>query len=365
MLQPGRNISAANYRYGFNGKEQDNDVNGTGVDYNYGFRIYDARVGRFLSVDPLMKAYPQLTPYQFASNKPINSIDVEGAEAVEVIHWFAMVGTSRGAAKLSAPTLNKVFGITEKQTLYLFGFGNGFISAFDVKGLVQTVQNYTFDAMKEMFSMRMNTFMQEDMSYERMKRMLPIVSIAEDTYNNIKNTINLAYAGDLYAAGQVTAMCLTACIGGIEASDIAALRSVTNNPLARSAANILEVTQRIELASKWMGSASKTAYIDFSLDVSEVKLQAGSKLVQYRVKGAQGFGDYYASPGTTPEEIGLNPNDVVQTFDVTVNRNTNALSSTHKKNTTYYRNENVTLEGGGKQIYSKELKNNATFTPQK
>ncbi len=36
---------------------------------------------RFLSVDPLTKKYPELTPYQFASNTPISAIDLDGLEA--------------------------------------------------------------------------------------------------------------------------------------------------------------------------------------------------------------------------------------------------------------------------------------------
>jgi hypothetical protein len=35
-----------------------------------------------LSVDPLKKDYPELTPYQFASNTPIQAIDLDGLEAV-------------------------------------------------------------------------------------------------------------------------------------------------------------------------------------------------------------------------------------------------------------------------------------------
>jgi len=53
-------------------------VKGSGNQQDYGMRIYDPRLGRFLSVDPLTKSYPELTPYQFASNKPINSIDLDG-----------------------------------------------------------------------------------------------------------------------------------------------------------------------------------------------------------------------------------------------------------------------------------------------
>ncbi len=43
-------------------------------------RIYDGRLGRFLSVDPISKKYPELTPYQFASNSPISGIDEDGLE---------------------------------------------------------------------------------------------------------------------------------------------------------------------------------------------------------------------------------------------------------------------------------------------
>jgi len=43
-------------------------------------RIYDPRVGKFLSVDPLTPKYPELTSYQFASNRPIDGIDEDGLE---------------------------------------------------------------------------------------------------------------------------------------------------------------------------------------------------------------------------------------------------------------------------------------------
>ena len=81
MLMPKRSYSsAAGYRYGFNGKENDNDVKGLGNQQDYGMRIYDARMGRFLSVDPIEAKYPELTPYQFASNRPVDGIDQDGLE---------------------------------------------------------------------------------------------------------------------------------------------------------------------------------------------------------------------------------------------------------------------------------------------
>ena len=85
MIQPGRKYDAGSgYRYGFNGKENDNEVKGEGNQQDYGMRIYDPRLGRFLSVDPITKQYPGLTPYQFASNTPIQAIDLDGLESVTV-----------------------------------------------------------------------------------------------------------------------------------------------------------------------------------------------------------------------------------------------------------------------------------------
>ncbi|MCA6468806.1 MAG: hypothetical protein IM591_00265, partial [Chitinophagaceae bacterium] len=79
MQMPGRKLSGG-YRYGFNGKENDNEVKGEGNQQDYGMRIYDGRIGKFLSVDPLFRDYPFYTPYQFAGNKPIAAIDLDGLE---------------------------------------------------------------------------------------------------------------------------------------------------------------------------------------------------------------------------------------------------------------------------------------------
>ena len=69
------------YRYGFNGKENDNELKGEGNQQDYGMRIYDPRLGRFLSEDPITAKYPWLTPYQFSSNSPIWAVDLDGLES--------------------------------------------------------------------------------------------------------------------------------------------------------------------------------------------------------------------------------------------------------------------------------------------
>jgi len=105
MTMPGRSYEAAGldgHRYGYNGKENDNEVKGEGNQQDYGFRIYDPRVARFLSVDPLARDYPGLTLYQFSSNTPIWAVDLDGLEArvytetVGTGHTFITLGTGEG-----------------------------------------------------------------------------------------------------------------------------------------------------------------------------------------------------------------------------------------------------------------------------
>jgi RHS repeat-associated protein len=95
MLQPDRSYLSSNegnrYRYGFNGKENDNEVKGEGAQLDYGMRIYDPRLGRFLSVDPLTKSYPWNSPYAFAENDVVRSVDLDGMERKVVIHWVEKI----------------------------------------------------------------------------------------------------------------------------------------------------------------------------------------------------------------------------------------------------------------------------------
>lgn len=82
---PGRIFSSEGYRYGFNGKEKDKET----LTQDYGFRIYNPALGKFLSVDPLTKSYPWYTPFQFAGNKPIWAVDLDGLEELFVTKRYA------------------------------------------------------------------------------------------------------------------------------------------------------------------------------------------------------------------------------------------------------------------------------------
>src|SRR5690606_26146791 len=78
MLVPNRHANTSNYRYGFNGMESDNEIKGEGNSYDFGARMYDPRVGRWFSVDPLAEQAPDWTPYRYGFNNPIRYIDPTG-----------------------------------------------------------------------------------------------------------------------------------------------------------------------------------------------------------------------------------------------------------------------------------------------
>jgi RHS repeat-associated protein len=101
-----RGFENSKYSMSFNGKMDDEE---TGTQ-DYGMRIYNPSLGRFLSVDPLTKTYPELTPYQFASNKPINSIDLDGLESADCYHYLDVEGKYTGHTEIKIREKNGVLG---------------------------------------------------------------------------------------------------------------------------------------------------------------------------------------------------------------------------------------------------------------
>ncbi|MBK7181870.1 MAG: hypothetical protein IPH89_02485 [Bacteroidetes bacterium] len=83
---PGRQYTGATgYRFGFNGKESDDEVKGSDNSYDFGARVYDPRLGKFFSIDPLFKIYPNESSYGFAGNSPIYLVDKDGE--LKIVYW--------------------------------------------------------------------------------------------------------------------------------------------------------------------------------------------------------------------------------------------------------------------------------------
>jgi len=135
----GRSDSSG-YRYGFNSYERDDEVKGSGNSYDFGARIYDPRLGKFLSIDPKFKSYPYWSPYLFAGNNPIRFIDIygEGPQDKVQAQYDRLTNAEKGVifrpqaspqltvvrAAYILTTLNKNKGLAEARTIEEFG-GNG------------------------------------------------------------------------------------------------------------------------------------------------------------------------------------------------------------------------------------------------
>jgi RHS repeat-associated protein len=83
MEMPKRGYVAEEYRYGYNGKEKDNEVKGSGNSYSFGARVYDSRLGRWETVDPAEDYYPSSSPYCSFGGNPIYFVD-PGGESLRV-----------------------------------------------------------------------------------------------------------------------------------------------------------------------------------------------------------------------------------------------------------------------------------------
>jgi RHS repeat-associated protein len=71
------------YFYGFNGMQKDDEIKGQGNSYDFGARMYDSRVGRWLTIDPKANKYPDMSPYNAYVNNPIYFIDPDGEEPIK------------------------------------------------------------------------------------------------------------------------------------------------------------------------------------------------------------------------------------------------------------------------------------------
>lgn len=124
------------YRFGFNGMEKDDDTYGEGNAYDFGARIYDSRLGRWLSVDPLQEKYPDLSPYNFVANRPLISVDPDGKKIYFVNSTGELVEATKTMLRtVPGATIYKKYMGSDKEDIYI-GVGD-----FGKKSAGLTVKN--------------------------------------------------------------------------------------------------------------------------------------------------------------------------------------------------------------------------------
>jgi len=105
-----------NYRYWFNGKEKTDEIYGDGNGVDFGARIYDGRLGRWMSVDPKTNKYPWVSSFVLNLNSPFMFVDITGEEPIVVngvlvgYRVEAGQGPSQIAADLNNPESQRKYG---------------------------------------------------------------------------------------------------------------------------------------------------------------------------------------------------------------------------------------------------------------
>jgi RHS repeat-associated protein len=80
VLLKERTVESAFYRTSFQKQEHDDEVKGEGNSMNFKFRMYDPRIGRFFTVDPMKNYFSYNSVYAFCENRVIDGVDQEGLE---------------------------------------------------------------------------------------------------------------------------------------------------------------------------------------------------------------------------------------------------------------------------------------------
>lgn len=89
---PGRSYSTPSYRYGFNGVEKDDEINGSGNTLAWAERMYDPRLARWKTVDGGSYFYPALGPYTYCANSPLYIREIDG-QFIGTISGYFIGGT--------------------------------------------------------------------------------------------------------------------------------------------------------------------------------------------------------------------------------------------------------------------------------
>jgi RHS repeat-associated protein len=79
----GRTVSVDGYRFGYQGSEKDNEFKGDGNSYTTEFRQLDPRLGRWLSVDPVIQ--PWQSSYCSMDCNPVSFRDQTGTVATDFV----------------------------------------------------------------------------------------------------------------------------------------------------------------------------------------------------------------------------------------------------------------------------------------
>lgn len=120
VMLDGRTQENEFIRNGFNRMERDDEMKGMGNSYDFGARIYDSRLGRWLSSDPLGFLQPSWSPYKAFNDSPLVFIDPDGKIEYKI---SVFIDETTGTGVIHVVTSNKI--MTDGEKKLVVGWGGG------------------------------------------------------------------------------------------------------------------------------------------------------------------------------------------------------------------------------------------------
>ena len=202
--------------YKYNGKELDRKG---GLDwYDYGARMYDAALGRFMKTDRFSEKYVSLSLYQYGANNPVNNIDVNGDSLL-------LNKTSVAEAMLA------IYNGLEDGTNLKMKFNNGVLDPTSIEAHAKVTSDFflqdlyeiaTNEKMVELSVSDKNTFIMNG-------QIISESFIAPEDYNT--SQYGAAFESLLVASGQLTGKVIEGNLGQtlVSGNEAASGKKSTNN----------------------------------------------------------------------------------------------------------------------------------------
>uniref|UniRef100_UPI0013A5A2A9 RHS repeat-associated core domain-containing protein n=1 Tax=Reichenbachiella versicolor TaxID=1821036 RepID=UPI0013A5A2A9 len=353
-------------RYRYVGKERDEE---TGL-YYYGARYYAPWLQRFISTDPLKDEYPQLNPYNYADNSPVTDLDIDGQQNTRTpkrsvrgqVRQRELANRTSKAPQGSSFVEDAIIGAVEtlvKGAVNVLEFG------FDRAMQNPRVRGYEIARSQQPLEQTVREF--EEYNQQGIDLVNPAKIVGrtgEALIEAGQNVVEGIQTGDGRQFGQGAATIGEAAFG----MKFLFKKPKVGAPTKLDDLHVTQLTNKRALAGQFLREA-QLEFVDFNKAVLVKTLKEGDELIQFRMEGLDGgisqrgtVGSFFAPKGTTPGQIGLDPDLVVQTLHVKVTRATEVLETTHKSNAPFYADPSRTTEGGGIQLFSRELKKNVEVT---
>jgi len=260
--------ASESYRYGFNGKENDREWGTASLTQDYGFRLYNPAIAKFLSVDPLAPEYPWYTPYQFAGNMPISCIDLDGLENLYYQITFNV------KTRKSVVTLQKSEDEWLGPHIYVLYKGQEYYRGDPPPSWLKTLtgSDVTAESMVNRFADKTEAELDEFFSTQRNVQEMRKESL-ERREESIKETLEAGFMGALRNKGKKSNKIrpiITPEARKLEGSDfnngaVSKLKPSGSGPFS----GVIEVSDRVKSIKAFKNYRPKQEYIEYIYDTKQ------------------------------------------------------------------------------------------------